>query len=159
MNMMAALNAVPIHAPSSTPMPMWPLRSATPSESKRVASVEMPAPMITVRMPSTGLWDRSAGSADASARVASGGVKAPVLATAVMDMVARSVLAGLRSNRDDRRQSCSQPRRQRRVVERNLDRHTLHNLGEVAGRVVRRQEGKLRSAGRCDLEHASVHHF
>jgi hypothetical protein len=72
MNIVAALNAVPIHAPASTPMPRCPRRSGRPSDRNRAASVAMPAPMLTTRMPSSGLCERSAGSADASARVASG---------------------------------------------------------------------------------------
>src|SRR5215813_9979000 len=37
------------------------------------------------------------------------------------------------------------------VVNENLDWYALHDLGEVAGRVVRREQGKLRPAGRGDL--------
>ena len=48
---------------------------------------------------------------------------------------------------------------QRRVVERDLDRHALHDFREIAGRVVRWQERELRSAGRRDLEHSAAYHF
>src|SRR5450631_1926515 len=43
-------------------------------------------------------------------------------------------------------------------IEHNLDRDALHNLGEVAGRVIGRQKRELRSAGRCDLRYFSVQH-
>ena len=86
MNIVAALNAVPIHAPSSTPMPMWPRRSARPSERKRAASVAIAAPKLTARMPSSGVWERSAGSADARARVPAGSVTEPVAARRALDM-------------------------------------------------------------------------
>ena len=48
---------------------------------------------------------------------------------------------------------------QRRVVERDLDRHALDDFREIAGRIVRWQERELRSAGGRDLEHAAVDHF
>ena len=44
MNIVEALNAVPIHAPSSTPMPRCPRRSARPSERRRPARLAIPRP-------------------------------------------------------------------------------------------------------------------
>ena len=46
MNIVAALNAVPIHAPSSTPMPRCPLRSASPSDRKRRGQRRDPRPHV-----------------------------------------------------------------------------------------------------------------
>ena len=43
--------------------------------------------MMTARMPSSGLWDRSAGSADASAAMRSGFVTASVAVAGAFDMV------------------------------------------------------------------------
>ena len=48
---------------------------------------------------------------------------------------------------------------QRRVVERDLDRHALHDLREIAGGIVRGQERELRSARGRDLENPPVYHF
>ena len=39
-----------------------------------------------------------------------------------------------------------------RVVERNLDGDALHDLGVIAGGVVRREQGELRAAGGSDLD-------
>ncbi len=39
-----------------------------------------------------------------------------------------------------------------RIVERDLDGNALHDFGEVAGGVVGRQQRKLRSAGRRNLD-------
>src|SRR5215831_12996226 len=36
----------------------------------------------------------------------------------------------------------------RRIIDQNLDRHALDDLGEVAGRVLRRQQRELRPAAR-----------
>ena len=43
-------------------------------------------------------------------------------------------------------------------IEHDLDRDTLHHLGEVSRRVIRRQKRELRSAGRGDLSYFSVQH-
>jgi NAD(P)-dependent dehydrogenase (short-subunit alcohol dehydrogenase family) len=58
-----ALNALAIQAPSSKPIPTFPLRSAEPRDNRRPASVTIPAPMTTPRIPSSGLWDKSDGRA------------------------------------------------------------------------------------------------
>ena len=63
MNMRATLNALAIQAPSSKPIPTFPLRSAKPRDNRRPASVTIPAPMTTPRIPSSGLWDKSDGRA------------------------------------------------------------------------------------------------
>src|SRR5271168_2312160 len=41
-------------------------------------------------------------------------------------------------------------------VEHDLDRDSLHHLGKVPGGVIGRQQSKLRSAGRRDLNHLPV---
>src|SRR5262245_12354807 len=139
-------------------MPRWHLRPAKPSERTRAARLPMPAPMTTAKMPRSGLCDRSAGSAEASAAIRSGFMTVSAAAAGAFD-IARSILLRFRSNGHDRRQSRSQPCRLRRIVERDLDRHALHHLREIPGRIVRWQERELRSAGGCDLEDAAVHHF
>src|SRR4029077_1460158 len=63
MNINVTLKALEIQAPSSNPMPTFPLRSARPRPSNRPVRVTIPAPSITPTIPSTGLWDRSTGSA------------------------------------------------------------------------------------------------
>ena len=63
-------------------------------------------------------------------------------------------------NRHHRRETGTQPALQRMVrIEHNLHRDSLDDLGEVTGRVVRRQKGKLRSAGGGDLCHFPVQHY
>src|SRR5271163_3274353 len=66
MNIKAMLKALLIHAPSSKPIPRWPFRSASPSEIMRPVSVTIPAPMITPRIPSNGLFESSEGATAAS---------------------------------------------------------------------------------------------
>src|SRR5215831_362257 len=60
------LYALLIHAPSSKPNPKPPLRSARPSEIMRPVSVTTPAPMMTPRIPSSGLFESSLGIAAAA---------------------------------------------------------------------------------------------
>src|SRR4051794_9922150 len=44
------------------------------------------------------------------------------------------------------------------VVEGDLYRHALHNLGEIAGRVLRRQQGELRPRSRRETVDPAVEH-
>src|SRR5262245_56806280 len=151
------LNALPIQAPASKPIPACPLRSARPSESSRPASVTIPAPKTTPAIPSTGLWDRSRGSAPAS-RDSAGAIRGGSL-------VIGSVNAGValtstpsfdRSDGHHRRKPGTQPRGQRRILEPDLHRDSLNDLREIAGGVVRRQQCELRSAGGRNLKNRSA---
>jgi len=56
-----------------------------------------------------------------------------------------------RAYRSSNRKSWTQLAGQVCVIERNLDRDSLYHLGEITGRVVGRQQRKLRSAGRRNL--------
>src|SRR5215470_14439058 len=67
MNIRAMLKALLIHEPSSKPNPRLPLRSARPSEIMRPVRVTTPAPMMTPRIPSKGLFEISLGIAAAVA--------------------------------------------------------------------------------------------
>src|SRR5262245_43934030 len=60
--MSATLYAELIQAPSSTPRPTVPLRSARPSVIIRPVSVTIPAPRTTPRIPITGRFESSDGS-------------------------------------------------------------------------------------------------
>src|SRR5262245_29134225 len=160
MNTSATLNALLIHAPASKPIPTFPLRSARPSESSRPASVTIPAPRITPAIPSTGLCDRSAGSAAAnrdSAGATRGGSLVTGSANAGVALTSTSLFG--RTNGHDRRKPWTQPRGQRRILEPDLHRDSLNDLREIAGGVVRRQQRELRSAGGSNLQNRSANDF
>src|SRR5215813_9268937 len=65
-NISATLYAEPIHAPSSTPRPTLPLRSARPSVIIRPVNVTIPAPRTTPKIPTRGLLEISGGRAPAT---------------------------------------------------------------------------------------------
>src|SRR5262245_10428168 len=134
MNMIAALKTVPTHAPWSKLSPMFPLRSARPSESSRPASVTIPAPRITPRIPRMGLSDKSAG----------GAAGFPIDSSLVF-----------RSHGHHCRESRPQMPGQRGVVERSLRGNPLDHFREIPRCVVRRQERELRSTRRRNLENPS----
>jgi hypothetical protein len=45
------------------------------------------------------------------------------------------------------------------IIQHNLYGNALHDLGEVSGSIVRRQQRKLRSAGRSNLDNLAVNGF
>src|SRR5580692_5158483 len=143
-----ALKALSSQAPSSKLMPTCPFKSARPRLSIRPARVTSPAPVTTPRIPSRGRVDTSDGIAAAAARAMSTADGRIVMVEAAIDF-------RLWSGADScyHRKSGTQPRRDRRIVQRDLDGNTLHDFREIARGVVRRQQSELRSAGWRDLDH------
>src|SRR5260370_21987365 len=142
MNIRATLKALEIQAPSSNPIPTFPFRSAKPNVSNRPVTVTIPAPSTTPRIPSSGLWDRSIGNVAAPGDGAAGGRFAGNgMDVALMSLLL--VLLLLRSHRYYSRETRSQLRSERRVIESDLDRHSLHDLGEIASCVIGGQQREL----------------
>src|SRR6202453_3786957 len=143
-----ALKALSSQAPSSKLMPTWPFKSARPRLSRRPARVTSPAPVTTPRIPRRGRVDTSDGIAAAAARAISSADGRIVMVEAAIDF-------RLSSGADScyHRKSGTQRRRDRRVVERDLDGNTLHHFREIASGVVGRQQSELRSAGGRDLDY------
>src|SRR5882724_69679 len=109
----------------------------------------MPAPSSTPKIPITGLWDRSTGNA---ARP-EGGPPVDLLAGTAMEIALIRFLFCFHG--DYSRKSRTQPGSKGRIIERDLNRHSLYNFGEISGCIVRRQQCELRPAGWCDLEYFS----
>src|SRR5208282_1209029 len=128
-------------------MPTWPFRSASPIVSMRPVSVTRPAPMRTPIIPNRGRVEISEGMALAVARATSSGVSGRVV------IVVAAMMTGLssRADRGGYRKTRSQFHSPACIIQRDFYRNALHDLGEIAGRVVGRQQGKLRSAGGSDL--------
>src|SRR6185369_11851218 len=127
--------------------PTCPFRSAIPSESMRPVRVTRPAPTMTPMIPNRGRVETSEGIANAAAcaisAVAGGRLVVVVL---VMDsLMPRPNSSG---NGETWAQYCCQVG----IIEPNLDRNSLCHLGEIAGRVVWRQQRELRSARRSNLD-------
>src|SRR5271157_2902826 len=141
--------AVPIHAASSNPNPWWPLKSGIPSEIMRLVSVTVPAPIRTPRIPSRGLFDSSEGRTLEATNFASCSGVGTGVTLVVLDIVC---LLSPRADSHDDREARAQLAGQFRVVERDLDGDSLNDFGEIPGGIIRRQQGKLRSAGRSDLD-------
>src|ERR1700675_4796612 len=147
-NIRPTSKAVPIHALSSYPNPWRPLKSGMPREIMRLVSVTTPAPVTTPRIPSSGLVETSAGIAAAAMRAISIGDGRTVILEAAICSSSPS-----RPDSCSHRDSGTQFHREGRILQRDLDRNTLHDFREVASGVVRRQQGELRSTGWCDLDH------
>src|SRR5262245_39047351 len=131
MNTRATLNAVLIQENTLTPSPSAHMRSDRTTVSRRPATVTMPAPRITPAIPSTGLCDRSAGSAAAnrdSAGATRGGSLATGSANAGVALTSTSLFG--RSDGHDRRKPGTQPLGQRRIFEPDLHRDSLNDLRE-----------------------------
>src|ERR1700723_3607874 len=129
-------------------MPTCPFKSARPRLSIRPARVTSPAPVTTPRIPRKGRVDPSDGIAAAAARAISTADGRIVMVEAAIDF-------RLWSGADScyHRKSGTQPRRDRLIVQRDLDGNTLHDFREIARGVVGRQQSELRSAGWRDLDH------
>src|SRR5258705_11053096 len=153
MNISEALKALSSQAPSSKLMPTCPIKSARPRVSMRPARVTSPAPMTTPRIPRRGLVETSDGMAAAAPRAMSAGVGRTML-EAVMIFRLLS-----RPDGGNDRKSGAQFRGESCVVQHDLDRGTLHDLGEIAGRIVRGQQGKLRPAGGRDLQDLTANYL
>src|SRR6266403_5100966 len=113
----------------------------------RLVSVTTPAPVTTPRIPSSGLVETSAGIAAAARAISIGDGRTAMLEAAICSS------SPSRAHSRNHRNSGTQFRREGRILQRDLDRNTLHYFREVASGVVRRQQSELRSAGWCDLEH------
>src|SRR6266478_9606015 len=138
MNMRDALYALSSHAPLSKLMPTWPFKSARPRLSMRPARVTSPAPVTTPKMPSRGRVDTSDGMATAVARAMSTADGRTVMVKAAICSRSPS-----RADSCNHRNSGTQFRREGRILQRDLDRNTLHDFCEVASRVVGRQQSEL----------------
>src|SRR5580692_3999624 len=156
MNISPILNALPIQAPSSKLIPTWPFRSAVPKVIMRPASVTIPAPMITPRMPSSGLFERSAGPAatKACAICAEVGCGTTVVEAAIQ--YAPLVRGAHRGNNGE---PGTQRGREVGIIEGDLHRDSLHHLRVIPGGVVRRQQRKLRTAGWSNFEYLPLENF
>src|SRR5580704_4999211 len=132
-------------------MPTCPLKSARPRVSMRPVRVTSPAPRTTPRMPIRGRVETSDGMAAAAARAMSAGVGRTAMLEAAM------ILRLLpRPDSGNHGKSGAKFRSESTVVQHDLDRDALYDLGEIAGRIVRRQKSKLRAAGGRDLLHLAV---
>src|SRR5260370_16672560 len=133
-------------------IPTWPLRTARPSEIIRPVSVTIPAPMITPKIPSNGLFESSAGTACASPRAICCGVNC---ATAAEAPIARSPLTPCAHGGDD-----GEPRTQgsgnARIIEPDLYGDSLHDFREITGGIVSRQQRELRTPAGPHLDHLSL---
>src|SRR5215470_10428442 len=117
----------------------------------RPVSVTTPAPVITPRIPSNGLFESPLGIAAAAVCATRIGL---LPGTAMEEAIIHPSVACADS--DYGGEPGSQLRGKRRVVERNLDWHPLDHFREIAGRVIRRQQCELGSTSRCDLDHSPL---
>src|SRR5216683_2738527 len=147
-NIRPTSKAVLIHALSSNPNPWRPLKSGKPREIIRLVSVTTPAPVTTPRIPSSGLAEISAGIAAAAVRAISTADGRTVMLESAICSSSPS-----RAHSCDHGYSGTQFHRESGILQRNLDRNTLHDFCEVASGVVGRQQSELGSAGWCYLDH------
>src|SRR4029077_8058653 len=124
-----------------------------PRLSMRPVRVTSPAPRTTPRMPIRGRVETSDGIAAAAARAMFAGVGR----TAVLEAAIIFRLPSRPDSGNDGK-SGAQFRGESGVVQHDLDRDALHDLGEIAGRIVRRTQRKLRAAGRSNLKYLAVDH-
>src|SRR5882724_7748295 len=153
-NIRPTSKAVPIHALSSYPNPWRPLKSGMPREIILLVSVTIPAPTTTPRIPSSGLLETSAGTAAPTARAMSiGDGRTVTLEAAILFQLPP------RPDGCNHRESGTQISGKGSVVQCDFDRDTLYHFREIAGRVVGRQQRKLRSTGGCDLQHLPMNYL
>src|ERR1700733_7430314 len=146
--MSEALKALSSQAPLSKLMPTCPFKSARPRLSMRPARVTTPAPVTTPRIPRRGRVDTSDGIAEAAARAISNADERIVIVEAAIGF---RLSSGADSCYDGK--PGTQRRRDCRIVQHDLDGNALHDFCKIASGVVGRQQSKLRSAGRRDLDH------
>src|SRR5712691_3564737 len=133
--------AVESQAPSSKPSENAPRRSGSPTEVRRLSKFVRNEPSRTAPTANSGR-----GATTPRER----GPRPPASLSAI-----RPSLVG--TDVSDDRHARQQALQQRlALVERDTDRDALHDLGEIAGGVVRRQQRELRSAGRRNPAHAAV---
>src|ERR1700730_3481947 len=136
--------AVESQAPSSKPSEKAPRRSGSPTEASRLSTLARNEPSSTAPTANSGcgaMPPRESG---------------PWLAS--LFSAIRPRLIGVNPGHD--RHAPQQALHQRLIlVELDPDRHALHHLGEIAGRIVGRQQRELRSAGRCDPRDAAAQFF
>src|SRR5258706_8337777 len=125
-----------------------------PREIMRLVSVTTPAPVTTPRIPSSGWVETSAGTAAPTARAISIGDGRTVTLEAAILFLLPPCPDGC-----NHRESGTQFGGKGSVVQRDLDRNALYHLGEIAGRVVGRQQRKLRSTGWCDIQHLPLNYL
>src|SRR5271157_824199 len=111
----------------------------------RPVRVTSPAPMMTPRIPNKGLVETSEGIAAAASSACWAGVGGRVTTVEAAILMPRTDSSGDRKAR-------AQLAGQVGIVECNFYRDSLHDLGEIASRVVGRQQRKLRSASRRNLD-------
>ena len=140
-NICAVVCAVVIQAPSSNPACTAPRMSARPNEENRVLRVEMNVPMSTANSPSHGM--EVGGETLAGAMMPAGSRRGVLARERSFPLAIHRVNA--RHDRHARHQSVAQAVR---IVDHDLDRYALHDLGEVPGRIVGRQQGELGTRGR-----------
>jgi len=126
MSIWAAVCAVVIHAPSSNPAPTAPRMSARPKVDNRPFRVDMNVPMSTARSPSHGMVVGGEGSVGASMRNRVG---------AQPRSFSRTIPGvDLGFDRHPGHQAIGEAIR---IIYDDFHRNALHDLGEVAGGVVR----------------------
>src|ERR1700722_2351938 len=104
----------------------------------RLVRVTTPAPVTTPRIPSSGLRETSAGIAAAAPRAISiGDGRTAMLEAAILFRLPPGPDGG------NHRESGAQFGGEGAIVQGDLDRDALYHLREIAGRIVRRQQGKL----------------
>src|SRR5882762_7422887 len=121
----------------------------------RPVSVTRPAPMITPNIPTRGRVEIADGIAAAVARAISAGVGGRVVIAGDAIMVRLSSRADGGKCRKARLEFGGQVG----IIQRDLYRNALHDLSEVAGSIVRRQQRKLRSAGRSNVDNLAVNGY
>src|ERR1700686_3980918 len=140
-NICEPIAAVESQAPSSKLSEKAPRKSGKPTEVSRLSKLARKAPSSTA----------------ATANKGCGGVPPRESGPWPVSLLSaiRRCLVGVNSgfHRHSRQQALQQLLA---LVERDPDRNALHHLGEIAGRVVRRQQRELRTAGGRDALDAAV---
>ncbi len=140
------LSAVGIQEASSNPKPRAPRRSGRPTLTRRAFSVAIPAPRKTPRIPTYGLV------VDCGRPDCGGVACAPLGLGGGHRESLRHWPAPLRTNRCDHGQPGPQSLGHCLAgIQHDLHGYSLHDLCEVAGRIVGRQQRELRAAGRRHL--------
>src|ERR1700686_4350966 len=133
--------AVESHAPSSKPSEKAPRRSGNPTEFSRLSKLARNEPSRTAATA-----NRGCGAMPPRER---GPCPLSLLSAIGCGLI--GVNAGF--HRHSRQQALQQ---RLALVDCDPDRDALHHLGEIAGRVVRRQQRELRAAGGRDALDAAV---
>src|SRR6266566_3405065 len=166
---------VEIQEPLSTPVPMPPSMLSREALVIWMLRIAMKAPIIaanreihTVRLARSGLTGAAtiARGAGVEAERARSDIARSVMASPLRsvgdsgfrDRVRRIARVRLRRDGRDHRHARAQFYR-RAAIERDLHRNALHHLGEIAGRVVGRQQREFLAAGGRETVDMAVHHL